>query len=306
MSNKKSNDTAIRVLEVLKLLNSGNITQKEIISQLFKDKKSDCEMRKDTLYKYFNTFKLLGINILKDGKHLSLKKSPITIDFSQEELEGMKLILNYAQSAYPEDSVNEIEKLIKNLCKCSTNCDFNDSSQQSKEIPQYKKLISAQHNPDLLSKFRLLCKEKQKISFTYFNRFLNEKQKFKVEPDEIILTPAGCILKAYNPEIAEIQNFYIDDIEDLSQLPVMSKPVNVKNSVTFALKGRLASAYELKQGERITRREAEYLVVTNSEEDKDVLLNRLLKYGLACEILYPKTFRTKAKTTLEKMLKNYQ
>jgi len=305
-NSSKTNDTAIRVLEVLKLLYSEEISIDDIISNLFKDKKLDYELRKDVLYKYFNTFKLLGIKITKTKKMISLEKSPVLTEFSKKMIDGMKFMLAYADAIYPQDSKLEIENLIKNLCKCSSNCNFEDLTISANEYRKYNKIMSCSLAPDLLSKFRILCKERQKISFTYFNRYLNEKQKFKVEPEEVIITPTGCILKGYNPEIAETHNFYIEDIEDLIQLPVMSKPTNVKNSVTFALKGRLAAAYELKHGERVTKREQEYLVVTNSEEDKDILLKRLLRYGKACEILYPKTFRKKAANVLDKILQNYQ
>lgn len=278
----------------------------EIILHLFQDNKSNYELRKDVLYKYFNTFKLLGLNVVKENKLFSLEKAPISINFSQKEIEGMKLLLEYANAIYSQNSKAEIQNLIKNLCNCSQNCSFENLKNSSDNEKKLKNLIPYKHNPNLLNKFRLLCKEKQKISFSYFNQHLNQKQKFKVEPEETIVTPVGCILKAYNPDIGESQNFYIEAIEDLNQLPVMSKPINAKTTVIFALKGRLAAAYELKQGEKITKKETNYLVVTNSEEDKDLLIKRLLRYGKACEILYPKAFRKKVLSELEKILQNYQ
>ncbi len=304
-SNNRANDTALRVLAVLKLLYEKKIQLEEIMSHLFSDKNTDYSFRKDVLYKYFNTFKLLGINIIKEHKLFYLEKSPILVNFTQEEIAGMKFLLEYSKTIYSPKSHEEIQNLIKKLCNCAQNYNFKDLQLSEAEKNKYKNLVNHSHNPDLIDKFRLLCKEKQKISFTYFNSQLNEKQEFIAEPEEVVVTPFGCILKAHNTNIAETQNFYIEYIEDLKQLPVMSKPINVKSSVTFALTGRLAAAYELKPGERLTKREPNYLVVTNSGEDKDALMKRLLRYGKSCEILYPKTFCKKTLTTLNKILQNY-
>ena len=52
----KQSNTAVRALEVLKLLNYDDMTQEEIISHIFSAKKSNYELRADSLYKYFNTF----------------------------------------------------------------------------------------------------------------------------------------------------------------------------------------------------------------------------------------------------------
>lgn len=305
VSNNRANDTAMRALVVLKLLYEKKIQQEEIMTHLFNDPKTAPSLRKDVLYKYFNTFKFLGIKIIKEHKTFYLEKSPILINFTQEEIDGMKFLLEYAKIIYSPKSYAEIQTLIKKLCNCAHNCNFKDLQLSEDEKSKYKSFVNHSHNPDLIDKVRLLCKEKQKISFTYFNNQLNEKQEFIAEPEEVVVTPFGCILKAYNTNIAETQNFYIEYIEDLKQLPIMSKSINVKNSVTFALSGRLAAAYELKPGERLTKREPNYLVVTNSGEDKEALLKRLLRYGKDCEILYPKTFRKKTLAALEKILQNY-
>lgn len=286
----KANDTAIRALEVLKLLSFEELTQDEIINHIFKTKKSDYELRTDSLYKYLNTFKLLGINISKSKNKYSISNIPFKTDFTEKELETIKFLYSYIQEVCSNDAKEQLKKLFDNLLK---NTSTSNLLNENIDTKSYLKRLEIKINKENVQKFCTLCKEKQRISFTYFNRALNTKQAFTVEPNEVIIMPTGEILKAFNPEIAEIQNFQIEDITDLKQLPIMAKTINIKNSVTFIIKGRLALAYELKNGERIIKSDEDYIVVSNSEEDKDELIKRLLRYGFSCEILYPKTLKAR-------------
>ena len=298
----KQNNTAVRALEVLKLLNYEDITQEEIINHIFSTKKSEYELRSDSLYKYFNTFKLFGINVCKNKGKYSIDKATFLSDFTNKEIETINFIYSYAKKIYKEDNLKEFEFLLQNLLKHS------NQALTITEIDtiKYLKNTNIKTNKENLEKFCKLCKDNQRISFDYFNKFLNKLQSFIVEPNEVILTPAGEILKAFNPEIAEIQNFNIEEITNLKQLPVMSKSMNIKNSVTFELKGRLALSYELKKGERIIKMDKNSIVVSNSEEDKQELLKRLLRYGISCEILYPKVFKTRFLNTLDKIRNIYE
>lgn len=299
----KSNDTAIRALEVLKLLSYDELTQEEIIEHIFKSKKSDYELRTDSLYKYLNTFKILGINIVKNKNKYTLTNLPLKVKLTEKEVDTIKFLYAYTQEICPKDSALQFKILLQNLLKNST---YEDNLLENIDIKTYLKNLKIKTNKENIQKFCSLCKEKQRISFTYYNRALNHNQMFTVEPNEVIITPTGEILKAFNPEIAEMQNFQIEDISDIKQLPIMVKSVNIKNSVTFLLKGRLALVYELKNGERIIKTDEDGIVISNSEEDKEELLKRLLRYGKSCKILYPKTFRTKFINTLNNIKKLYE
>ncbi len=283
----KTNETAVRALEVLKLLSFEEKTQEEIIKHIFNAKKSDYELRTDSLYKYLNTFKMFGINVIRNKGKYTLSNLPLNINLTEKEIETIKVLYSYSQEVCPENTANQFKLLLKNLLKCSNQ----EILLEETEIKNHLKKIKLNTNKENIEKFSLLCKEKQRISFLYQNRVLNKTQKFIVEPIEVIAKPTGEILKAFNPDIAENQNFQIEEITELKQLPIMVKSMSVKNAVTFELKGRLALAYELKNGERVIKREKNSLIVSSSEEDKEELLKRLLRYGVSCEILYPKVFK---------------
>lgn len=304
-STQKTNETATRALEVLKLLANNEYSLKEIISLIFESKKSDYELRADSIYKYLNTFKLLGLEVSKNKNKYRLTSTLFLDELKPDEIGSLKLLKTYAEKLFTENGILELDKLLENLCKNFSNINLEELNQTKLDFLAKKWLPQINIEKETFEKYNQLCKEKQKLNFKYFNTDLNKVQTFTVEPEEMLITPSDCILKAYNPEIAETQKFYVAHISDLKQLPTYSKQVNVKNSVTFALKGRLASAYELKKGERITSMNPEYLVITNTEEDREDLLKRLLRYGYLCEILYPKSFRTKAIQLVKKIKNNY-
>lgn len=301
---KKYNDTATRAIELLKLFFEQDLTIEDAAKILQNNNEFENEIRPESLYKYINTFKLLGIIIEKNKNKYkySVKEFPFELLLSKEQIEGFNFLTEYAKHLFQNKDLILTQNVLEKYTYFTQK--LKDITKQ-KLKQKYSELFSYKLDKEKFAIFRQLCKEKQKLSFCYFNLDLNSNQKFIVEPWETIITPTGYILKAYNPSSAELQNFYIENISNLKQLPSKIKPVNVKNSVTFKITGRLARSYELKQGERITHFEPEYKIITNTEEDKELLLKRLLRYGTSCKILYPKNFIEKTTTTLKKIKTNY-
>ncbi len=303
---KKINDTTVRALEMLKMLFHKKCTQTEITTKLSNRSNSEEELRPDSLYKYMNTFKLFGINTERKGDKYFITTLPLTKNISTENINTFLLILLYSKRVLDD---NNYQKLLLFLTKV-----FNiEQAQLTKLLDEKTKEIESKHNDILSTKlntsnfktFYNLCKEKQKIKLTYFNKQLDKEQIFMVEPLETIITPNGYILKAYNPTFAEIQDFSIEYILNTEQLPTKSKSTNIKNSVTFKIKNRLAANYELKSEERLIDMDENYKIISNSNEDKTQLLKRLLRYGKSCEIIYPKSFRANALSAIKKIRNLY-
>ena len=77
--------------------------------------------------------------------------------------------------------------------------------------------------------------------------------------------------------------------------------INSTGAVTFKLTGRLAHSYVLKEGDIVIQHETDSIIVSNSIEDKDLLLKRLIRYYDACEILYPTVMREKMLNLINEM-----
>ena len=90
------------------------------------------------------------------------------------------------------------------------------------------------------------------------------------------------------------------------QLPRKAQEINYLNTVVFELYGRLANSYKLKPSESVINFEQGKIVVSNSEEDRDVLLRRLLKYGENCKIVTPKSMQEEMISLTNEMLKNLE
>ena len=58
--------------------------------------------------------------------------------------------------------------------------------------------------------------------------------------------------------------------------------------------------------EKILESKKDYIVVSNSKEDRDLLVRRLSRYFDNCEILYPKDFRKKMTDYLDSIEKVYE
>lgn len=310
-SNKKINNTALRVFEILKLMINNDYTKEAILDIIVDNEKIEPVHRIETLNKYFHTFKLLGAEIAKSSDKFILEQTPISIKLSDKELETFLFLVEYSKNICTTSEHKNIEKLFANILK------FFDKETKER-IPlvkekiskKYRKQLSFRIDKDEANRYEALCREKLKLELTYNNKSLNLVQKFVVEPKETVITRTGCILRAYNPSIAEIQDFHTDNILTCNQLPTMSREIEMTHSITFKVMGRLAKAYELKQGERVTQcgmeNGVEYKVITNTLEDKSELLKRLLRYGVSCKIIYPAAFKTLAIKQINKIMSNYK
>ena len=75
--------------------------------------------------------------------------------------------------------------------------------------------------------------------------------------------------------------------------------------VTFKLTGNLAKRYEARPNESVELSPDGSLIVTNKNENKELLFSRLLRYDDKCEIIRPVAYREEMKELIDKMLQNY-
>ena len=92
-------------------------------------------------------------------------------------------------------------------------------------------------------------------------------------------------------------NIYITDVKQKPQKQVKGSP----SSVLFKLKGRLAKSYMLKKGEMLLETGDDFIIISNKNEDRELLIRRLLRYYDKCEILYPKTCRERIVELINEM-----
>ena len=149
-----------------------------------------------------------------------------------------------------------------------------------------------------------LCRDKNKLEIIYV--YNNEELSIICSPKEIKYLNRKVCFSVYNQLSRQIFDIPIDNIKSIKQLPTISVIPDETASVVFKLKDRLAKSYKLKAGEHTNGYDSEgNLVVVNNNEDLDVLLTRLMKYGEYCSVVSPKSFRDRMLDLINRSLDNY-
>ena len=157
-----------------------------------------------------------------------------------------------------------------------------------------------------ITRFEKYCKDEQKLEIKYKTGAESSKTiTCKINPLKIMYKKGNAVLIAYDCTENTYREFVLNFISDTKQLPQKTSD-SYTNSVTFKLKNRLAKSYVLKENEKILESKKDYIVVSNSKEDRDLLVRRLSRYFDNCEILYPKDFRKKMTDYLDSIEKVYE
>ena len=114
----------------------------------------------------------------------------------------------------------------------------------------------------------------------------------------------NAVFIGYDYEKNLYKKFLIQNITSSKQLPQVSKN-NMPSNMTFKLKNRLAKSYMLRPNEVVIEQGENYIIVSSRNEDRNILINRLLRYNTECEVLYPKECRTLVVDMINEMEKIY-
>jgi len=301
---KKNSDTSIRVLETLKVFVNGSSSIQEIISHFEKTDPNNRVYTNEVILKYINTMKVAGYKFDKTKDKYALLNTPEQFNFTKEELEALYLLENSSKTLYEEKVKTEINKFIQGL-----EMRFNDNTKQlaqSLNKPEFVYLdFNYEQYAKQIKKYEKYCIEGQKLKITYKNIngiTLSEN----VEPHEIKYKDKNIYLNVYNPLSANILDINFNDILEIVQLPLKSNQANMISTVTFLVKDRLANGYRLHEGETLLEKKVDgSKLISSQKEDKNLLLKRLMRYGVNCEVVSPNNLRAKMADLISATLENY-
>ena len=103
----------------------------------------------------------------------------------------------------------------------------------------------------------------------------------------------------------EYQLLLITNIKNIVPMPQRSSLCWTSSEVIFKLSDKLARVYEPRYDEKLLYCSSEEIIVKNSEEDKEILLRRLLRYGSYCKIIKPKKYQIKFISMLDDIISYY-
>ena len=125
-------------------------------------------------------------------------------------------------------------------------------------------------------------------------------------PVETVYLKHKICLRTIGNNGSRVYEIPLDNIKSISQLPSSASPTAVPYTVVYKIKNRLAKNYKMRNWERLDKIEPDGShVIVNKNEDFDVLIRRLMKYGTECEVISPKFIKEEIINQINKTLSNY-
>lgn len=303
---RKSTTTfaSYRLFELLKYMSDNAVTMEEIRDFL---QQIDPEHRKYaqiTVYKYFNSFKALGITFKKVDNKFFLQKLPFSFDFSNDDIRAIK-VLSFCAELMAEKSVKEnFQDLIQKL-EPKINAEQRKYYDNIKLENQHLYSTISESEKALISKFEDLAKENLKVNVKYKEN--NDTIKsIIVELIEITYKENKIYFKLYDPLKGKIISLEIKKIISLEQTPQKARGMYNPTTVTYTIKDELKKSYILKESEHLSTTTENTSTIVNKGEDENELIRRLISYCDLCKIESPKTYKDAIITELDAMLANYE
>ena len=299
---EKNHDTGLRILEVLKILLEKNLSKIELIEKLKENDSVENVYSQEAFLKYFNTFELSGLKLNRFQGKYSLNNALLKTNLSKKEQEMLILLIN---SITKLNNKSE-EEIIKNFfLKIDKYVDI-DLNNELNNIANKETLIQNSNiRNNIIATLKNLIYEEQRVNITYKKKD-NTEETDTFELKEIIEKDNCIYIVCYSPLLGRNRKININSIKSLNQLPQKISGVCYLNSIVFEVYGRLASLYRLKPSEKVIDFSNNHLTISNTEEDKDSLLLRLLKYGENCKILRPKSLQEEFINLTNDILKNLE
>ena len=301
----KYNDSCLKMFQFLKLLTQGPVDF-NVVLDIFSDETTEGKSNPHVaLNKYLNTLKIFGIKVQKKQNKYYLLSSPYKITLNADDLTSLNIIKNALELLPNGKHKKNIETFIKNL-----------EIRFSEETQATAKAINSTQNLDYTFNFSELkeqikqceeyCQQNHKLEITYtdikgkLNHIICSPVELKYQKRKICI----CVNIQNEGRIVEIP---IDNIKSINQLPSTNNNQITTTTITFKLKNRLAQNYKLREWERIEKFEPNGdIIVVNKNEDQDLILRRLMRYGNSCVILYPKFIKERMLELINKTLENYK
>ena len=274
---EKYNEACIKVFDMLKLLSKGTAYYSDIIELFNPDENNPTAGAHVILNKYLNTLKIFGINIYKSKNIYHLQNSFYSLNLAKNDIKMLQLL-----------------KTSRELLN-STN--DSDNLRRSEYFTKYR---------DLISKCEGYCNDNSKLEISFYAD--SKEYKLICTPKDITFINQNIYLSVFNHLSRQIFDIPIDKITAIKQMPVVSATREAPMTVVYKIRNNLAKAYRLREWETTDGKidEDGWLTIVNNNENFDVLIKRLMRYDVCCQVVSPKNFRERMLSTIDETLANYE
>lgn len=300
---EKQFDTGFRILEILKILLNDNITKANLIEKLSCVSDVEQVYTLEAFIKYFNTIEIAGFKLNRAKNIYKLENAFKYLKLTDEEKDLLLKILSKRGLLYDEKQEDVIKQVSYRFLKYFNN-DIKEDTLEKIFNPN-KMSSNDEELQKVLSTLNKLKNDKLMVKIQYESK-TNKNNEIIVEIRKIRNENGKFSLLCYVPEKRRNKKIYLDSIVQISQLPMKTTESTSYNTIVFEVYGRLAYLYKLKESEKVINFSNNHLVISNSQEDKDVLLRRLLKYGENCKIIKPVEIQEEFIALTNEILKNLE
>lgn len=299
---EKKHCTGLRILEVLKILLQRDMTRHELLEALKEKPYFEEVYSSEVILKYFNTFEILGLKLRKDKNINSLENALFQINLSKSEYKILCKLINNIKKLNNKSEEEIMGTIISKLDKYVPE---NLISVLKNTLEKEKFLNNKNVKENVIHTLKDMIYDKQSVNIILLNRS-GEEEISTFEIKEIIDKQKDTIVVCYDAKMGRNRKILLSSIKEMKQSPKKVAGVSILNSVVFEVYGRLASLYKLKPSEKVINFSNNHLTISNTEEDKDVLIRRLLKYGENCRIIRPQSIQREFLELTENILKNLE
>lgn len=294
--------SAYRVLYILLMLvRYRSLTLDELNQHLLHNPRIERIYNNDTVSKYINTLREVGCRIPRASNRndysyeLQQTPFPLVLETDEADIAG-KLLEQLLQ--HPDEGLSKSYRdFLDHLSWAIHLKEWSTNNGQEPllfpKLAQYRKLLKT---------YQRYCDDAFHLHVLYQEDTGKGPHELYLEPQEVLQQGNHLLLVAVDCNSHQPVSLDVNRILEAKQLPSKNRRPPVSISVTFALYGRLAKSYRLYADERVISHTENTLVIKAKVNTPEELLNRLMKYGSACEILSPQKLRDRAKERITHML----
>ncbi len=258
-----------------------------------------------TLNKYLNALRLFGIKVKKvNGKYHMF--SPLyKMKFDLNDIKSINALKKACEVLPNGKNKSNCEEFIKEL-----EIRYDESAQSFLQVDNNTKNLNlAFYFSEMVEQVKLCekyCQDSQKLEIIYTDDKYNEINLL-CSPLETIYKKRKICLKVLGSNGSRVYEIPVENIISLKQLPSAVNNNSMPTTVCYKIKNRLAKNYRIRDWEKVQDILSDgSKIIVNKDEDFDLLLSRLMRYGTECEIISPKYIKDEMIDLINKTLSNYQ
>lgn len=302
---EKYNDSCVKMFEFLKLLSKDKADYKTVLD-LFSDETTEGKSNPHVaLNKYLNTLKIFGIKVKKEKGKYYLLSSPYKIDLDANDLKIINLLKESIEILPNGKNKNNFEQFIKALeIRYSENTQTTAKAINTTESLDFSFCFT--EFKEQIKQCEKYCQDNQKLEITYKDA-KGKESHITCAPIELKYIKRKVWLRVNVQNGSKIIEIPLDNIKSINQLPSAANKQMTPTTIVYKIKNRLIKNYKMRDWERSDGYDTDSsLIIINKNEDYDVLLKRLMRYGSECVIVSPRFIRELMLDMINKTLENYK